>query len=169
MVDLQQHWARSICNCGTALTHSLMRLLHRTANGLCYMTGGRRQITTQAISAVSTYHTGRFYTNTEGKWFWGVESIHFYDSLRQVGRNLRQAFSTAVYDVVVAGAGGRADGRLGSAWPWLHLSRTWGGEKDGKTTDQEENWLKTTWFNDTRKQMENTGNINTILSQIWIE
>lgn len=57
--------------------------------------------------------------------FDGQEDSHFYDALGQIGWDFGKAFSPAVHDVVVAGAAGRTDGRLGSTRPRLCLSRAW--------------------------------------------
>lgn len=58
--------------------------------------------------------------------------LHLHDALGQVGRDLRQAFTAAVHDVVVAGAAGRTHGHLGGTSPGLRLNWTWrhtsGGE-----------------------------------------
>lgn len=56
-----------------------------------------------------------------GFYDWWDDS-HFYDALRQVGWDLRQAFSPAVHNVVVAGAAGGTDGCLRSTGPRLWLS-----------------------------------------------
>lgn len=50
--------------------------------------------------------------------------LHLHDAFGQVGRNLRQAFTAAVHDVVVAGAAGRTHRHLGGTGPGLCLNRT---------------------------------------------
>lgn len=51
--------------------------------------------------------------------------LHLHDALRQVGWDLRQAFTAAVHDVVVAGAAGRTHRHLGGTSPGLRLNWTW--------------------------------------------
>lgn len=51
--------------------------------------------------------------------------LHLHDALGQVGWDLRQAFTAAVHDVVVAGAAGRTHRHLGGTGPGLRLNWTW--------------------------------------------
>lgn len=51
--------------------------------------------------------------------------LHLHDALGQVGWDLRQAFTAAIHDVVVAGAAGRTHRHLGGTSPGLGLDWTW--------------------------------------------